>query len=86
MTARKIFLPSAIASWSKDDLQRLRALAQSGASIDTIAVELKRSASAVRNKAGLHGISLASSKPRAPDFVREIDCRDARRSPVVLGS
>ena len=83
MTARKIFLPSAIASWSKDDLQRLRTLAQSGASIDAIAATLKRSASAVRNKAGLHGISLASSKPEAPDFVREINCGDARSSSVL---
>lgn len=57
------FLPSAATSWSKDELQQLRTLAQTGASIDAIAKTLKRTASAVRNKAGMHGISLAGPRP-----------------------
>jgi hypothetical protein len=72
MIRSKTFVPSAIASWSKDDVQRLRLLAQAGASIDAISQALQRSASAIRNKAGLHGISLAASTPQAPAFVKKI--------------
>jgi hypothetical protein len=57
---KKIFLPCAAASWSKDELHRLRLLAQAGASADTIARALNRSASAIRNKASMHGISLSA--------------------------
>jgi hypothetical protein len=61
---RTTFLPRAAASWSKDELQRLRALAQSGASVEAIAKALNRSASAVRNKAGMHGVSLSAGRPQ----------------------
>lgn len=40
----------------------LKSLAQTGAPIDEIARTLKRSASAIRNKAGMHGISLATAR------------------------
>jgi hypothetical protein len=59
MMRRSTFLPAAIASWSKHDLQVLRSLAHEGASIEVIAKTLKRTPSAIRNKAGIHGISLA---------------------------
>lgn len=68
---RSTFLPSAAASWSKDELQLLRTLAQTGASIDVIAKTLKRTASAVRNKAGMHGISLAGPRPEVRSFATE---------------
>lgn len=44
--------------WSSEDLRRLRELAETGTAPDRIAVTLRRTESAVRNKAGLHGISL----------------------------
>jgi hypothetical protein len=39
-------------------LQQLRALAQDGVPLNRIADTLRRSECAVRNKAGIHGISL----------------------------
>jgi hypothetical protein len=71
MMRRSTFLPSAAASWSKEELHQLRTLAHTGASIDAIAKTLKRTASAVRNKAGMHGISLAGPRPDVPSFATE---------------
>ena len=68
---RSTFLPSAATSWSKDELQLLRTLAQTGTSIDVIAKTLKRSASAIRNKAGMHGISLAGPRADVRSFATE---------------
>jgi len=59
MTKHTSFSPSAIVTWSTDDLQKLRSLAQQGMSIDDISRLLKRSTSAIRNKAGMQGISLS---------------------------
>jgi hypothetical protein len=61
------FLPSATPSWSREDLQALRTLAQSGLTLEAIAKQLRRSASAVRNKATMHGISLASTRRVSPE-------------------
>lgn len=72
MAMTKTFLPAAIASWSTEELQMLKEMAAAGASIDELARKLNRTPSAVRNKAGLHGISLSRSRPRAPAFVTEI--------------
>ncbi|MDY6949314.1 MAG: hypothetical protein SXG53_26795 [Pseudomonadota bacterium] len=44
--------------WSSADLQQLRELAGTGTPLVTIAATLRRTTSAVRNKAGMHGISL----------------------------
>jgi hypothetical protein len=44
--------------WTSDALRRLRDLAAIGAPVSEIALALGRSESAIRNKAGLHGISL----------------------------
>ena len=49
--------------WSSEDLRTLRALAETGTAPDMIAVTLRRTESAVRNKAGMHGISLRA-KPQ----------------------
>jgi hypothetical protein len=44
--------------WSSADLRRLRELASLGTPLDAIASALRRTTSAIRNKAGMHGISL----------------------------
>lgn len=44
--------------WSMEDLRRLRELASSGTPVNVIATALRRTPSAVRNKAGMQGISL----------------------------
>lgn len=45
-------------TWSTEEIRRLRQLATAGASLDTICVTLRRTRSAIRNKATMHGISL----------------------------
>ncbi|HEY5756810.1 MAG TPA: hypothetical protein VIU34_13355 [Steroidobacter sp.] len=45
-------------TWSTEDIRQLRQLAVAGASLDTISVTLRRTRSAIRNKATMHGISL----------------------------
>jgi hypothetical protein len=44
--------------WSAEDLRQLRELAATGTPLNAIAAALRRTSSAVRNKAGMHGISL----------------------------
>ena len=51
-------------AWSAEALRRLRELAQSGATVAMIAAALDRSESAIRNKAGMHGISLTRAASR----------------------
>lgn len=62
-----LFLPAAISSWSVDQIQQLRRLASEGLPVSEIAGELRRTVSAVRNKAGMHGISLARTMQGACD-------------------
>jgi len=50
-------------AWTSDALRRLRELAALGVSVGDIAAALGRSESAIRNKAGLQGISLNSVGP-----------------------
>jgi hypothetical protein len=45
-------------SWSVADIRLLRELAQQGLPLDSIARVLGRTQSAIKNKAGMHGISL----------------------------
>ncbi|HEY0942220.1 MAG TPA: hypothetical protein VGE08_19165 [Steroidobacter sp.] len=45
-------------TWSTEDIRLLRQLAIDGAPLETIAVRLRRTRSAIRNKATMHGISL----------------------------
>jgi hypothetical protein len=42
-------------------LKQLRELTDAGIGVEIIAAQLKRSVSAVRNKAGMHGFSLAAA-------------------------
>lgn len=46
--------------WSTSDIRQLRDLAAAGVPAEIIAVTLQRTHSAVKNKAGLHGIPLRS--------------------------
>lgn len=45
-------------AWTTDEVRRLRELAEQGVAVDDIAAKLRRSVSSIRNKAGMHGISL----------------------------
>jgi hypothetical protein len=45
-------------TWSTEEIRELRQLATAGASLDTICITLRRTRSAIRNKATMHGISL----------------------------
>jgi hypothetical protein len=47
--------------WSSAELKQLRELTDAGIGVEIIAAQLKRSVSAVRNKAGMHGFSLAAA-------------------------
>jgi len=48
--------------WSVDDVRQLRCLASEGAPLTTITQRLRRTESAIRNKASEHGISLRNSR------------------------
>lgn len=48
--------------WSSEDLRQLRELAANGTAPGMIAVTLRRTESAIRNKAGMHGISLRARR------------------------
>lgn len=47
--------------WKSEDVRELRQLAEEGVAPADIALRLRRTESAIRNKAGLHGISLRSA-------------------------
>lgn len=51
--------------WSSAELKQLRELTDAGIRVEIIAAQLKRSVSAVRNKACMHGFSLAATSPPA---------------------
>lgn len=51
--------------WSREEVGRLRELAASGTPVQLISSILRRTESAVRNKAGMHGISLGMSGSKA---------------------
>jgi hypothetical protein len=57
---RRFQSPCAARMWSSVEVQQLRELTDAGIGIEIIAARLKRSISAVRNKAGMHGFSLKS--------------------------
>ncbi|MFL6617697.1 MAG: hypothetical protein ACJ8MH_03805 [Povalibacter sp.] len=57
---------TSVKSWSALELKSLRELADAGESVAVIATRLRRTESAIRNKAGMHGISLGA-KVRAED-------------------
>ena len=63
---RRFQSPCAARTWSSVELKQLRELADAGIGIEIIAARLKRSISAVRNKAGMQGFSLKSIDPYSP--------------------
>ena len=52
--------------WSPLELRQLRELTDAGLGVEIIAARLKRSVSAVRNKAGMQGFALKSIGPYLP--------------------
>lgn len=50
-------------TWSRDEIRQLRELADAGIPTHVIATRLRRTVSAVKNKAGLHGISVRNVEP-----------------------
>ena len=48
-------------TWSTSEIRELRELADAGLSMQAIAAKLNRTVSAIRNKAGIHGISVHSA-------------------------
>jgi hypothetical protein len=72
MQTDRSFIPSlskrrtrATGLWSREDLSRLRELAHNGASLHFISMTLRRTESAIKNKAGMHGISLQATNRAA---------------------
>jgi hypothetical protein len=63
---RRFHSPCAAKMWSPAELKQLRELTDAGIGVEIIAVKLKRSVSAVRNKAGMHGFSVKSLGPFLP--------------------
>jgi hypothetical protein len=61
MSRSSIFVPAASHSWSSEEIRQLKAFAQAGRSPREIARALKRTESAIKNKACMHGISLNSA-------------------------
>jgi hypothetical protein len=72
------FLPAPGNAWSIDKIQTLRRLAQQGLSVKEIAAVLRRTESAVRNKAVMQGISLRG--PRKQPQLSESNAA----SPLIL--
>lgn len=52
--------------WSAEELRRLREMALRRMPLHLIAGALRRSESAIRNKAAMHGISLRAATPSEP--------------------
>ncbi|MET0498591.1 MAG: hypothetical protein ABW106_10040 [Steroidobacteraceae bacterium] len=61
-------LPAAGNSWSSDQIRTLRKLAGEGLPAKQIAMAMKRTESAIRNKAGMHGISLKGASNSPPEL------------------
>ncbi|HKU17578.1 MAG TPA: hypothetical protein VJQ52_24500 [Steroidobacteraceae bacterium] len=55
-----------VRSWSSQEVRAMRELADQGWGAEAIAARLRRTVSAVRNKAGMHGISLQRMRPAEP--------------------
>lgn len=61
------FLPAARKSWSSEEIRKMRELAAQHVSIEMMSAVLRKTPSAIRNKAAMHGISLQQSR-RAPGW------------------
>lgn len=63
---RTTFLPAASSSWSTADIRKLRELAEQGCSLSELCKALRRTESAIRNKASMHGIPLKNARTAQP--------------------
>jgi len=72
---------SASKVWSSVELQELRALAMAGAAVTEMAARLRRSVSAVRNKAGMQGISLRPPDRKNTTPTRQIGVAEQQQTP-----
>lgn len=63
---RRFPSPCTARMWSRVELKQLRELTDAGLGVEIIAARLKRSVSAVRNKAGMQGFSLKPIDPYLP--------------------
>lgn len=70
--AGRFVVPSAAASWSIHELQKLQALVEARTSLVEIAKALRRTESAIRNKASLHGIPLRGLSSGSVQGVRDL--------------
>ena len=52
--------------WSSAELKQLRELTDAGIGVEIIAARLKRTVSAVRNKAGMHGFPISGAQRLRP--------------------
>jgi len=52
--------------WSSAELKQLRELTDAGIGVELIAARLKRTVSAVRNKAGMHGFPISAAQRLLP--------------------
>ena len=67
--------------WTNDDLRRMRELVASGASLQSIALQLRRTPKAVRTRATLHGLSLRKVvRADSASSLRELITDDNQRS------
>ena len=70
--SRAISLPTfrvaRVNGWSTAEIRELRELAAAGATVSEIATRLRRSESAIRNKAGMHGIPVRAVRLGAASF------------------
>src|SRR5690349_16784776 len=70
-------------AWSAEELRRLRELAKRGTPLQLMARLLRRTESAIKNKAGMHGISLQASGSRAhSDAAQSISPREEQEESV----
>ena len=63
---RRFSSPSAAKMWSSAELKQLRELTDAGIGVEIIAARLKRTVSAVRNKAGMHGFPISGAQRLRP--------------------
>lgn len=78
--------PVAPRTWTIAQIRRLRDLACQGVSVAAIAACLGKTESAVRNKAGLHGISLKGTRPARREGARSAPAARARLTRLAARS
>jgi hypothetical protein len=82
----RLFLPDprarrgmSASAWSREEIRQLRELAEGGTPVRVISTLLRRTESAVKNKAGMHGISLQNSGSKARSNVSQYTATKTER-------